>query len=557
MARPPHLRSCLISAAFVVLLVAGWLFLAPTQIGGETSYVTTSGTSMQPRFHSGDLALVRPAGHYRVGEIVAYRSKLLHVVVLHRIIAVKGDRYVLKGDNNDFVDPTRPSRADVVGKLTAHVRHGGRVLHWLHTPFIAALLSGAMALLLFMGAKQQRRRRDRRRGPEARGGRQPNRPATAARHDGILGADPQIVFTVAAVAGVVFLTLGLLAFAHPASKPATTKTPYSEKVSFGYHAKAPAGPVYPDGSVNTGDPIFLKLVHRVRVKAHYRLATNAPQRLGGTMEVVLRLASPTGWSRTIQLAAPKPFKGNYASADVTLDVPALQSMIRKVERLTGGAPGASYDISVMPRVHVTGTLADKPLTRDYAPALALKLDGLQLRPAPGAPADPTAAAATGSGPTPEQKVAFNPSRRGNVAASTTVTNSLGIRGHDLPVGTLRWIALMGFLLAASGALLTGVRLLADSTDPTAHVHRYRHLIVPIAGTTFDPARPFIDVTSIGALAQLAERSERLILHHQRDGVDTYLVDDEGTLYRYQAHSHLRQIPALSVVDGIAYEATAR
>jgi hypothetical protein len=38
------------------------------------------------------------------------------------------------------------------------------------------------------------------------------------------------------------------------------------------------------------------------------------------------------------------------------------------------------------------------------------------------------------------------------------------------------------------------------------------------------------VTSIGALAQLAERSERLILHHRRDGADTYLADDEGTLY---------------------------
>jgi hypothetical protein len=241
-----------------------------------------------------------------------------------------------------------------------------------------------------------------------------------------------------------------------------------------------------------------------------------------------------------------------------LDVPGLQSLIRKVERLTGGTPGASYDISVMPRIHVTGTLASQPLTSDYAPALAFKLDGLQLRAAPAAAAaDPAAASDPGSGPTPEQKAALNPSRGGSVAASTTVTRTLGIRGHDLPVPTIRWIALIGFLLAAAAALLTGVGLLGKSADPTAHVHRYRHLIVPIAGTTFDPARPPIDVTSIGALAQLAERSERLILHHQRDGVDTYLVDDEGTLYRYQAHSHLRQIPALSVVDGSVYEATAR
>jgi hypothetical protein len=33
--------------------------------------------------------------------------------------------------------------------------------------------------------------------------------------------------------------------------------------------------------------------------------------------------------------------------------------------------------------------------------------------------------------------------------------------------------------------------------------------------------------------RLAERRERVILHHQADGRDSYLVDDEGILYRYQ------------------------
>src|SRR5204862_5321474 len=110
----------------------------------------------------------------------------------------------------------------------------------------------------------------------------------------------------------------------------------------------------------TGDPIFLKLVRRVRVKAHYRLASTASHRVGGTMEVVLRLASPTGWSRTMQLAAPKRFRGDYAAADVALDLPRLRSLIRKVDKLTGGSPGAAYDLSVVPRVHLTGTLASGP-----------------------------------------------------------------------------------------------------------------------------------------------------------------------------------------------------
>ena len=69
MTRSPHLRAGLISATLVVLAVAAWLMLAPTQIGGETGYVTTSGISMAPRFHSGDLAIVRPKAQYRVGDV--------------------------------------------------------------------------------------------------------------------------------------------------------------------------------------------------------------------------------------------------------------------------------------------------------------------------------------------------------------------------------------------------------------------------------------------------------------------------------------------------------
>jgi signal peptidase I len=552
MTRLPHLRAGLISATLVVLLIAAWLLVAPTQVGGETSYVTTSGISMSPRFHSGDLGVVRPAAEYRVGDIVAYHSKTLHIVVLHRIIAVKDGRFTTKGDHNDFTDPDHPARADVVGRLAFRVPHGGLVLHWLHTPFMAALLSGGMALLLFMGAKQRRRRRDRRRPAAERGARQLEPLRTGRDAHSLYDTYERGIFTTCAVVALVFLAFAALAFTRAPTKPSSDKTPYTEKVSFGYHAKASAGPVYPDGVVSTGDPIFVKLVHDVHLKAHYRLQAKAPHHLGGTMEVVLGISSPTGWSRTIQLSAPKRFTGDYAAADVSLDVQQLRSLIRKVEKLTGGPAGSAYTLEVTPRVHLAGTLGSEPVASDYAPALKLQLDPLKLRPAAASSSsggDETAADAL--------KAAFNPTRNGSVSASTNTVNRLTVHGIGLPVPTARWIALIGLLLGVAGTLITGAGVLRNPYDPTKHVDRYRHLIIPIAGTTFDPSRPQIDVTSIGALAQLAERSERLILHHQRDGVDTYLVDDEGTLYRYQAHSHLRQISALSVVDGTAYEAAAR
>ena len=318
-----------------------------------------------------------------------------------------------------------------------------------------------------MGATHQRRRRDRRRPSEARAPRPVTHPG------GIFGVHTQTVFTASAVAAVALLSLAALAFARPATKPIAVKTPYTEKVSFGYHAKAAAGPVYPDGVVTTGDPIFLKLVHRVARQGALPPGDDRPTAARRDDGGPAAPDQPHRLEPHDPARRPQRFTGDYAAADVTLDVPALQSLIRKVEKLTGGTPGTAYNLSITPRVHVTGTLASQPLTSNYAPALSLQLDALQLRPGQGSTAaDPTAG--------------LHPSRAGTVSSASTKPNKLTVRGHDVPVTTARWIALIGFLLAASAALLSGVRLLGDSSDPTSHINRYRHLIVPIAGTTYDP-----------------------------------------------------------------------
>src|SRR4051794_37618434 len=108
----------LVSSALTLAAVGClWFFFAPSWLGGPTSYVITEGVSMQPRFHTGALAVVHAAADYRVGDIVAYHSHELHTIVLHRIVGRDGDRYVFKGDNNSFRDPEHPTRSQLVGKL--------------------------------------------------------------------------------------------------------------------------------------------------------------------------------------------------------------------------------------------------------------------------------------------------------------------------------------------------------------------------------------------------------------------------------------------------------
>jgi signal peptidase I len=475
------------------VLVGAWIFLAPTGVGGSTSYVTTHGASMAPRFKTGDLALVRRSDHYRVGQVVAYRSSVLRTVVMHRIIAREGDRYVFKGDANHFVDPGPPARSQLIGALWVRVPAGGRVLAWLRLPAVAGAFAAAVLLLSLRSNPGGRR----------------------AMHGIVRRADPRALLVTFSVAAAAFGVLALAAFTRPATKPVTAKTRYAERVRFGYSADVSAGPVYPGGTLRTGDPVFLRLVRTLRVQARYDVATAAGNRLTGTQQVSGRLTSSNGWSRMIELAPRTRFTGTRATAEVTLDVRQLRAMIRRVELLTG-APSGTYTLAVVPRFHVAGTLAGRPLETDYAPALNFQLDALQLRPLAKGPEG------------------FTPGRSGTVSGAATAPAQIRLRGHELEVSAARWIALAGLLVAAVGAALTAVWALRRPADPGARARRaHRHLIIPVAAFSHDGARPPVDVTSIDALVRLAERRERVILHHQADGRDSYLVDDEGILYRYQ------------------------
>ena len=526
-----RLRSSLFTVAFVLMVATAWWYFAPTTLGGSTRYVVTNGVSMEPRFHTGDLALVRPTSHYQVGDIAAYWSTELHTIVLHRIIAVRGDRYVFKGDNNNFVDPLDPTHSELLGKLWLHVPRAGVWLNFLHTPAVAGIVCALVATFLLFGFKspQRRRRRQRKR---AGGSGLKGIPLMNAPPD--RGASSRFGFgallTASASALAAFVVLGAIAFSHPATRVKPATTTYAQRIAFGYGARARAGAVYPDGHVRTGDPIFLMLVHELSVHVDYTFASAAAHDVTGTEEILAQLTSPTGWGRRIVLTPPTRFTGDHAKTVVPLDLRQLESLVGNVASVTG-MPTSGYTIAIEPRIHITGSVAGTPLNLNYDPIMNFEVEPLQLLPEGVATtATPTNAAAASSPGTPLNLTSTQP---GQVGAPVTAAASVTLLGVSAPVSLLRWISLLGVVLSAAATLLLYLRKRGEPFEENARIQsQYGHLIVPIAGGE-DLGWPPVDVTSIKALVRLAESGQRLILHNRSDGVDTYMVNDEGTVYRYQ------------------------
>ena len=91
-----------------------------------------------------------------MGDVVGYQSVLLGRVVLHRIVAIRGDRYIVQGRQQLFVDPDRTTRAQLVGRLWFHVPSAGRAVEALHVPWIVAAIAALLVLALGMGDRKGR-----------------------------------------------------------------------------------------------------------------------------------------------------------------------------------------------------------------------------------------------------------------------------------------------------------------------------------------------------------------------------------------------------------------
>ena len=245
----------------------------------------------------------------------------------------------------------------------------------------------------------------------------------------------------------------------------------------------------------------------------------------------LQLTGPTGWTRQLALSPLRHFTGAAISTPAAIDLHAVQALLDQVQKATG-IPATGASVGIVMKVHVTGTVAGQPVDAElHAHRRASSFSRWSSRRAGARRPPPRVPHRAAS---PPLRPALTRARQGRVTTVSSVPNTFSLAGHVARYSTIAWLALVGFLLTGALAALLAVLLRRNQAfDEAARIRaRYAHLLVPIL-IGEDLGWPPVDVTSFKALVRLAESAGQLVLHHQADAVDTYLVNDNGTVYRYQ------------------------
>jgi len=413
----------IVSMLFSLLVTVGlWLLVAPSHLGGQLAYVSISGTSMNPRIHAGDVVVLRPSPPYRIGDVVAYRSSTSPAPVLHRIIDVVGDRFLLQGDNNDFIDAHLPTTSDIIGQEVLLIPNGVAFVNVLTRPWFVitlGVLSSLFAAVLGLRQQRRRRRTGRSRNQPRRHDHDGNRhgnhdgppdleaPAAPRLPDPPVEAIPEPVMSRrTATAGTsdqngdgegaglrwqllripgrpvawmvlsaVFVVLTQVAWRSPLHADAAQTRPMLVKYKFDYRADLPPNPVYEEPVLDYGDTIFLTVVDEVDVTVRWSVPKDGVVVNGGALTLRTTINSTAGWSRELATAGPVPINGVEASISAPVDFGRALALAAEIDAVAGVTGRVTVDVvatAVVDGATTTGS-APSPLSEQTSSTMSFAL----------------------------------------------------------------------------------------------------------------------------------------------------------------------------------------
>jgi len=527
---PPRGFQAISSAFATIVLLITWILFAPTQVGGLASYVIVYGSSMEPNFHIGDLVIAHRQAVYQVGDAVVYQNIELQGFVFHRIISESAGQFTLQGDNNPWVDTYQPSQEELVGKLWLHIPRGGVVMQKVRSPWVMALVAATLGLLVVSSLNSEKARGRKNMSkksiqerltslnqnirswfaqisqPEPGGGATSSQAGTWEAYFYLLGL-------------ILFLSLivGIISFSKPNTRIVSDDIQIQHLGIFSYLASAPQG-IYDSNAIKSGDPIFPRLTCAVDVSLQYTLIAPGASNVTGSYQLTAVIREQnSGWERRIPLQEKTSFSSSTFGTTAKLDLCKIEALTQSMEQETEFHPG-SYTLSVVPLVLLNGEFPDRAMEGRFNSGLTFTYDHVHFFLA-------------------QEKDTDNPlslTVTETLPSTRAETNTVVFLGTQLAVPALKWAAVLGLVASLAGLLALGARLKSMSQNDQAGYFRakYDSLMVDVQSSAWQAGSKLMNVTSIDALAKLAERYNAMILHVEREHAHEYFVQAGDTIYTY-------------------------
>lgn len=114
------------------------------------SVIVVSG-SMEPKIMTGSLCFIEKDDGYEVkkGDIIAFKSG--DTMIIHRVVAIKEEKFITKGDNNKSTDPAPVYREQIKGKYICGIPKMGYLISEIKTKKGIAFIIILAVFLIFIG----------------------------------------------------------------------------------------------------------------------------------------------------------------------------------------------------------------------------------------------------------------------------------------------------------------------------------------------------------------------------------------------------------------------
>lgn len=367
---------------------------------------------MEPTFHYGDLALIREADNYEVGDIVTYSQPEIGTI-FHRIIAIDNGHYILKGDNNTWEDSYKPQVSEILGKYWFFIPSAGKFFQKLRSPGNFSLVVIIFAIiftytLLKDGSSEKIKRIGKKKMSES--------SDTTIK--------PADWLYIISIFGFIALILAFVSFTQPIETTIADNYIYTHLGYFEYSSKVPDD-IYESDQLKSGDPIFRQINDSVDITFSYELDSEKKADISGTYKLLAIIKDTTGWEKSIVLVEPSLIQERSFTSTAILDFSQIDEVIDNFEEQTG-ITNKRYTLILQPQVEIQGTLGGRAFEDTFDPELIFNMDEQKLTLANEASANDEY---------------LNPSLGGTVMGSSSSPNTISILGLEINVLIARMISI--------------------------------------------------------------------------------------------------------------------